>query len=203
VTIQQAGPERSRRGDRAHWIIAVLAVLALAGPVVYWFVGKSEAVPTSGPSMRPTLKGPVSVKVDYDAYEDAGPALGDVVILQGPVLGTGNPCAAVRADASPCPEPARRYGGEYLVKRIVGLPGDEIAIARDGRLIRNGERQAESYARPCRPRDMCALPRPITVPREHYFVAGDNRRNSTDSRDFGPVPLEAVDGRVILEDRAG
>lgn len=195
----QTSPARSRKGDRAHWIIAALGLLAVLAPAVYWFAGRSEAVPTSGPSMRPTLKGTASVKVDYDAYTDAGPEIGDVVILQSPRLGR-RLCAQTRTAGSPCAAPAGRYGGEYLVKRIVALPGDEIAFARDGHVIRDGERQAEAYVRRCRPRDLCALPRPITVPANHYFVAGDNRRNSLDSRDFGPVPREAVDGRVILED---
>jgi signal peptidase I len=153
-------------------------------------------VPSTGPSMRPTLEGPESLEVDYAAYDRARPALGDVVMLQGPVLGR-RPCATTPTAGSPCSMPARRYGAEYLVKRIVGLPRDEIAIAPDGRTIRNGERQAEAYVRRCRLRDRCALPRSIAVPDEHYFVAGENRRNSTDSRDFGPVPLEALDGRVI------
>lgn len=200
MQIERAGADRSRRGDRAHWIIAALGGLLLLAPVAYWIFGTGGPVPTSGPSMRPTLKGPASVEVDYEAYDRAKPALGDVVILQSPPLGS-RPCTAAPPPGSPCARPARQYGGEYLIKRIVGLPGDEIAIAPDGATIRNDERQAETFVRRCRPRHACALPRSITVPAGHYFVAGDNRRNSLDSRDFGPVPLAAVDGRVILEPR--
>ena len=191
---------KSRQRDRAHWIIAALGGLLLLAPVAFWLFATGGPVPTSGPSMRPTLEGPASVEVDYKAYDRAEPALGDVVILQSPSLG-GQPCAAAPPPGSPCAMPARRYGGEYLIKRIVGLPEDEIAIAPNGTTIRNGERQAETFVRRCRPRHACALPRAVTVPEGHYFVAGDNRRNSLDSRDFGPVPLEAVDGRVIMEQR--
>lgn len=192
---------QSRQRDRAHWIIAALGGLLLLAPVAYWLFATGGPVPTSGPSMRPTLEGPESVEVDYSAYDSAKPALGDVVILQSPSLGR-QPCTAAPPLGSPCAMPARRYGGEYLIKRIVGLPEDEIAIAPNGTTIRNGERQAETFVRRCRPRHGCALPRSVTVPEGHYFVAGDNRRNSFDSRDFGPVPLEAVDGRVIMEPRS-
>lgn len=200
VQIEGAGADRSRRGDRAHWIIAALGGLLLLAPLAYWFFGTGGSVPTTGPSMRPTLEGPEPVEVDYEAYDHAKPALGDVVILQSPPLG-GRACTAAPPPGSPCATPPRRYVGEYLIKRIVGLPDDEIAIAPDGTTIRNDERQAETFVRRCRPRHACALPRSITVPAGHYFVAGDNRRNSLDSRDFGPVPLAAVDGRVILEPR--
>ena len=201
MRIQRASTNGSRRrGDRAHWIIAALGGLLLLAPVAFWFFGTGGPVPTSGPSMRPTLEGPASVEVDYDAYKRAKPALGDIVVLQSPPLGR-RPCTAAPPPGSPCATPAHRYAGEYLIKRIVGLPEDEIAFALDGTTIRNDERQAETFVRRCRPRHGCALPRSSTVPEGHYFVAGDNRRNSLDSRDFGPVPLEAVDGRVIMEPR--
>lgn len=171
--------------------------LALLAPAAYWIFGTSEKVPSAGPSMRPTLAGPQSLEIDYEAYDRAKPKLGDVVLLQGPSQAFER-CATEPPLGSPCPTPAPRYGGEYLVKRIVGLPQDEIAIAPDGRTVHNGERQVEPFVRRCRSRHLCALPESITIPRGHYFVAGDNRRNSLDSRYFGPVAVEAVDGRVIL-----
>jgi signal peptidase I len=167
-------------------------------PVAYLIFFTGGDVPTSGPSMRPTLTGEVPVKVDYDAYAHREPALGEIVVFQGPASRI-DPCAApfYRRQRSACPAPMREYGDEFLIKRVVGRPGDTIAVARDGRAIRNGRVAAQGSIRRCRPADLCALPRPVTVPPGHYFVMGDNRRNSLDSREFGAVPKEALDGRVV------
>ena len=176
-------------------VVVALAALALLAPVVYLVFFTGGDVPTSGPSMSPTLKGEVGVDVDYDAYDHRRPRLGEIVVFQGPsskiVACTVRPPAG-----SPCPEPTAKYGDEFLIKRVVGLPGDTIAIARDGRVIRNGRVASQGSISRCRPVDACGLPNPITVPGGHYFLMGDNRHNSFDSRDFGPVPLEALDGRV-------
>jgi signal peptidase I len=144
--------------------------------------------------MRPTLSGPGSVEVDYDAYDARGPALGEIVVFQGPASQI-EACAAP-ARRSPCPTPMPDYGDKFLIKRVVALPGDRVAVARDGRVIRNGRFARQRSIRRCLLVDVCALPRPVAVPAGHYFVMGDNRRNSFDSRDFGPVPREAIDGQV-------
>jgi signal peptidase I len=82
-----------------------------------------------------------------------------------------------------------------FIKRVVGLPGDTIALRR-GRVIRNGAVETLDI-KPCRSGNAgCDFPQPITVPPGHYFVAGDNRAASDDSRYWGPVPLRAILGRV-------
>jgi signal peptidase I len=178
-------------------VVAILAACAVLGPAAFWFFGRDEKVPTYGPSMLPTIGGADPLEIDFDAYDRARPRLEDIVALQGPQEAATLECAAPRS-GSPCAAPAGRYGGEFLIKRIVAGPGDRIAIGKDGRAIRNGERLAELYVRPCRVRDLCALPRAAAVPPGHYFVLGDNRPNSTDSRYWGPVPLSAIEGRVML-----
>jgi signal peptidase I len=87
-----------------------------------------------------------------------------------------------------------------LIKRVVGIPGDRIQL-RGGTLYVNGEPQEEPYvhANPCvrhMPRT-CAFG-PVRVPRGHVFLMGDNRANSHDSRFFGAVPDENVEGEAIL-----
>jgi signal peptidase I len=86
--------------------------------------------------------------------------------------------------------------GPRLVKRVIGLGGDRIAV-RDGRVFRDDQPLEEPYL----PEDARTLHRPnfaVTVPPGHVFVAGDNRNSSVDSFDFGPVPLDEIDGRPLL-----
>jgi signal peptidase I len=186
------------RRDRAMVVVAILTACAVLGPAAFWFFGRDEKLPTYGPSMLPTLDEAEPLDIDFEAYDRARPRLGDIVALQGPHEAATLECADPR-NGSPCAMPAGDYGGEFLIKRVVAGPGDTIAIGEDGRAIRNGERLAEPYVRPCRTRDLCGLPRPAAVPPRHYFVLGDNRRNSTDSRYWGPVPLSVIEGRVVLD----
>jgi len=69
---------------------------------------------------------------------------------------------------------------------------------RGGRVFINGERQVEGYIRPDDECGICNLPTPITIPSGHLFVMGDNRGESADSREWGPVPTDAVIGKVQL-----
>ena len=81
-----------------------------------------------------------------------------------------------------------------LVKRIVGLPGEVVEII-EGRVYVNGALIDESF-----PHDLLAIDNmaPITLAPLHYFVLGDNRSNSNDSRSFGPVHRDDMVGRVWL-----
>jgi signal peptidase I len=179
-------------------VVAILAACAVLGPVAFWFFGRDEKLPPYGPSMLPTLGEAEPLDIDFEAYDRARPRLEDIVALQGPQEAATLACAKP-LNGSPCAKPAGDYGGEFLIKRIVAGPGDTISIRADGRAIRNGGRLAEPYIRPCRARDLCALPRPAAIPPGHYYVLGDNRRNSTDGRYWGPVPLTVIEGRVVLQ----
>ena len=78
-----------------------------------------------------------------------------------------------------------------FVKRVVGTPGDTVEI-REGTVYVNDERVTEPYITR---RDRRTIP-PITVPEGSFYVLGDNRRASNDSRDWGPVPAENIIGRA-------
>ena len=110
----------------------------------------------------------------------------------------------VRTAATSTRTPARRdivvvnaRAGEEgeLLKRIVGLPGDHIAFT-EGTLLINGERLTERYLRGLPP--YSGLDRSdFTMGDDEYFVMGDNRAHSTDSRHYGPVQRSHIEGRAI------
>lgn len=184
-------------GDRGLRVVAVLsALLAAGGVAIFVFVIRDDRLPTFGPSMRPTLDGHVDVDVDVDAYEGEPPRIGDIVTVQAPAGVDGARCGVVRRPGASCARPLSDYAEIRVLKRVVAGPGDSVAFGSDGSLIRNGRRIREAYIRTCRL--SCALPRSIRVPRGHYFLAGDNRPVSSDSRDWGPIPRDAIDGQVLL-----
>lgn len=137
------------------------------------------AIPRSlvdGHSMEPTFYGEDRLVVSRVHYLLSQPARGDIVVFN-----SLRPSEAAR--------------GVMLIKRIVGLPGDSVVI-RDRQVHINGEALDEPYIKePCgrRCRDD-----EWTLDADEYFVMGDNRNNSNDSRAFGPVPLHHIVGEVIF-----
>src|SRR5216684_2952653 len=82
-----------------------------------------------------------------------------------------------------------------FIKRVVGLPGDEVEIRR-GRVYINGKSLEERYV-PSQYVDTAAYG-PVQIPREEYFVMGDHRISSNDSRIFGPVPAAFIYGKAVF-----
>lgn len=150
-------------------------------------------------SMEPTIKSGQLVAIDSDAFDDRDPHLNEIVSLRPPKGSEGGVCGVPVAQGRPCPRAAPgRSGGPGLIKRVVARSGQRVAIDSDGALVLDGVRQEEPFTIPCQPQAGCALPRSITVPRDHLFVLGDNRPYSSDSRSWGPVPSEAIDGKVEI-----
>lgn len=83
------------------------------------------------------------------------------------------------------------------IKRVIGLPGETVEIRQDGYVYINGQRLEEPYIQggitDCS-RQQCVW----EIPDQHVFVLGDNRRNSSDSRIFGPVPIDSIIGKAWL-----
>jgi signal peptidase I len=92
--------------------------------------------------------------------------------------------------------PTALHEGIPLIKRVVGLPGDELAI-RDGQVWLNGERLDEAYVNGL-PTGCSRICGALVLAPGQYFVMGDNRPNSHDSRAFGPVEESQIIGQVVL-----
>ena len=100
--------------------------------------------------------------------------------------------------SEPCPRSLSSHASDYFVKRVMGLPGDRLSI-RDGHPVINGrELTDEPYITPCGGAEECNMPQTITIPPGHYFMMGDNRGDSDDSRFWGPIPASWIVGQVFF-----
>jgi signal peptidase I len=141
------------------------------------------------------------VLVDRVGNRFGSPKIGDVVVFHPPApanaevsgLGPGGQCGVDNSGGEPCPKAYPKRSDVNFIKRVVAGPGDKIAI-EDGHVILNGKRQDESFIRPCQDGSECTFRKPITVPPGHYFMMGDNRGESDDSRYWGPVPKKWIIG---------
>lgn len=86
---------------------------------------------------------------------------------------------------------------EYYVKRIIGLPGETIQII-DSKVYINGKILEEPYIKENNINDAGCAANPVILADDEYFVMGDNRNGSGDSRDFGPVKFQDIDGHAVL-----
>jgi signal peptidase I len=160
-------------------LLELPVILLISFVLVFGFVRPVVASPfyVGSGSMVPTLKVWDRVLINKLAYDLEEPQRGDIVLLEDPA------------------------GGEDpLIKRVVGLPGDTLEI-RNGALFVNGEPTNEPYLhrKPC----VRGMPKtcsfgPVRVPENLYFVMGDNRANSGDSRFFGPVPEKDLIGEALF-----
>jgi signal peptidase I len=154
------------------------------------------------PAMLPTLQIGQIVTSDNAALRSHPPPLGAIVVFHPPAGAdpAGNPVCGTRHQGAgfqqACGAPTNRESAQTFIKRVVGLPGDRIAIV-NGQVIRNGQAEVHSYKlMPCNGDPECNFPKPVTIPPDEYFVLGDNRPASDDSRFWGPVKRSWLIGIV-------
>jgi signal peptidase I len=121
-----------------------------------------------GQSMEPNLHDGEYVLIDKVSYALHPPERGDVIVFVRP-------------------------GEKDYIKRVIGLPGDTVEV-RGGQVIVNGIVLDEPYLN--QPMNTNVTARQVEP--GHYFVMGDNRNNSSDSRSFGPIPANSIVGRAWL-----
>ncbi len=172
---EQAGAETA--GATQEWSLrevrqwlrdVVVAVLVAVFVIVFLY----QPVKVEGTSMQPGLQNHDRLFVNKFVYDFGKIHRGDIVVFRYPL------------------DPKKSF-----IKRVIGLPGDRLSIV-DGHVFINGKRLHEPYV-PLRYRDRTSMMVGVIPPHE-YFVMGDHRNVSEDSRDFGPVPRKDIYGEASL-----
>ncbi|MEX0621163.1 MAG: signal peptidase I [Solirubrobacterales bacterium] len=177
-------------------IVVVALGLAL---LIQAFLVKPYQIPSG--SMEPTLDIGQRVLVNRFTYHFTDPEPGDVVVFHPPRgVSSGGPECGVQLEVDqPCPQATAGEASDTFIKRIVAGPGDTVAV-RNGIPVVNGSLEfPDGYEiTPCDATGQgCDLPVPITVPEGHYFMMGDNRGQSDDSRFWGPLPEKSLIGKAF------
>lgn len=160
-----------------EFVMEILETIVFVGSifiVVYLFLFQPNQI--KGASMEPTFYNGNYIFTSKVTYKLREPERGDVVVFHSP----------------------KNNDIEYI-KRIIGIPGDTILIQNTTVNV-NGTPINEPYISAATELMYGGFVQegvPITVPENHYFVMGDNRPRSSDSREFGPVPYESIIGQVI------
>lgn len=180
--VPQEKPEKKSLGrEILEWVVTIVAAVAIA-LVIRTFI--FEPVRVDGQSMDDTLAdGEIMIvsKLGYSSFDFIG----------GRVSAFGNP---KRFDVVICRYPGRGYTN--FVKRVVGLPGDTVSV-QDGYLYINDEKYDEPYINDDYRSGYLNNFAPFTVPDGQYFVMGDHRNNSNDSRSIGPIDRNMIVGHVV------
>ena len=173
---EQARPTRKLSGKRRlfEWTV-VLSVAFILALVIRAFVFGAFYIPSN--SMEPSLLTGDRILVNKLSYTFSEPSYGDLVVFFPP-------------------ETAVDIAQMELIKRVVAVGGDNVQI-RGGVLYRNGIAVDEEYLPASAQNQNRDFPH-VDVPPNHVFVMGDNRANSRDSRQFGPVPVENMVGRAFV-----
>lgn len=166
--------------------------------IIRFFVGEIRWIPSG--SMRPTLVEGDRIFVERFTRFYATPKRGDIMVFYPPMEKLKNNPLAVfeRLTGFFCKDVA-------YIKRVIGMPGDKIVIKpnSDGRyaVFVNGKMLSEDYILddydyiPCSEKMYCG---PMTVPKGKFFMMGDNRGNSQDSRFWGFLPQDRFVGKAVF-----
>jgi signal peptidase I len=181
--------------------VAVAVGLAL---LIQAFIVKPYRIPS--PSMVPTLQ--IGQRILANRLIGS-PGIGSIIVFHPPAGATppndGSPVCGSPSQggnggpaAQACDKPTAQESSQTFIKRVVGLPGDRIQII-NGHVYRNGVREHDPYIDPCAQGETtCNFPKPIVIPPGDYFMMGDNRGESDDSRFWGPVPDKWVIGQAFF-----
>lgn len=170
-------PEHAKQSLGSHLVefIQTLVIFAAIASAIYLFLAQPHKV--SGKSMFPNFDNGDYIITDKITYRVSQPKRGDVIVFKNP-----------------------RDESQDFIKRILGLPGDTVEI-KSGHIYLNGKLLEEPFL------DSSVITNPgfflqesetMVVPEGSYFVVGDNRQNSSDSREWGFLPKNEIIGRVVL-----
>lgn len=161
--------EAPKRSALRAWAKDVLVSLGVSA---FFIIFLYQPVKVEGTSMLPSLEDQERIFINKFVYRWEPISRGDIVVFRYPH------------------DPSKSY-----IKRVIGVPGDRVVIDR-GRVYVNGHLLREGYV-PQQFIDYRSYPE-LLVPRESYFVLGDHRSMSSDSRDFGPVDQGFISGKAVF-----
>ena len=181
-------------------VAIVVVALGLALGVQAWLI-KPYQIPSG--SMEPTLHIHQRILVDRLGMHFGSPHIGEIMVFHPPADYTS--CADPKQgdndggvpESRACDVVGAQESSVTFVKRVVGLPGDHLRII-NGHVFRNGKEESAHYAVPCDGNPVCNFPKTIVVPKGDYYMMGDNRPDSEDSRFWGPVPRNWLIGGVFF-----
>ncbi|MCE5203288.1 MAG: signal peptidase I [Coriobacteriales bacterium] len=157
-----------------RWLLELVVMVAIAfalATLIRTYIVQPYWIPSG--SMVPTIEISERVLANKFIYRFSDPEPGDIVVFDDP---TGTV--------------------PTLIKRVIATEGQTVDIV-DDKVYVNGKPLDEPYTYG-KPSEPGPVPLPVTIPKDHVWVMGDNRTNSADSRFFGPVPLSSVHGRAVL-----
>lgn len=169
--VQTTSPQKSALVMALFWMRDLMLSVFIAIAVILFLY---QPVKVEGTSMMPSLTDQERIFINKFVYRFGirDVQRGDMVVFYYPQ------------------DPTKSY-----IKRVIGLPGDTVAV-EDGTVYVNGHRLDEEYV-PDEYRDRQSIPLTV-VPPQHYYVLGDHRTSSNDSRAWGPVHRQYIYGKAVF-----
>jgi signal peptidase I len=194
---RKTAAKRSGRGNQALEFVTIIVVALGLALLIQAFLVKPFRIPSE--SMEPTLDIGQRVLVNRLSNHFGNPSRGDIVVFKPPAGADQNTCGVPSEpdDGHPCQQATPQKSKSNFIKRVVAVPGDRIKVLA-GRVYIGGKEQKEPYIRPDASCPICNLPKEITIPPGHFFMMGDNRGQSADSREWGPVPKKWIIGNAFF-----
>ncbi|HEY3759966.1 MAG TPA: signal peptidase I [Solirubrobacteraceae bacterium] len=183
-------------------LVAIIAIAVLLAVGIQAFIIKPYRIPSG--SMEPTLIKGQRVLVDRIGMDFGKPHVGEIAVFHPPEGAENEQCGSVPRTTitfggAPCDQTNPQEASVNFIKRIVAAPGDSLYV-KEGHVYRKAAgttrfvREGDSYIKPCGGVQECNFTTPITIPAGHWFMMGDNRGESDDSRFWGPVPTSWIIG---------
>ncbi len=189
---------RSKKGGSRNSLVELVMIVAVALGLalgIQAFLVKPFRIPSE--SMVPTLDIGQRVLVNRVGLHFGDPSVGDIMVFKPPVGADTDQCGVEHPQDQACPRPTSERSDTNFIKRVVATGGDRVRII-NSRVYVNGRVQKDSFARLDSGCGICNLPRPITIPKGYYFMMGDNRGASADSRIWGPIPKDWMIGKAFM-----
>jgi signal peptidase I len=196
-----------REKSLTHSIVELVVIVAIAlglALAIQAFIVKPYRIPSG--SMEPTLEVGQRVLVNRIGMDFSEPHVGEIAVFHPPEGAEQQLCGPTAHSVDPggaaCSQPLPKEASVNFIKRIVAGPGDEIYV-KEGHVFRKAAGKSQfvaeqdSYIKACGSSSECNFTTPIKIPPGHWFMMGDNRGNSDDSRFWGPVPTGWIIGQAI------